>query len=183
EIFNVSANGRNVSFTRNIGNIVMDLDHVEIIELNALGGADTITVNDLSGTDMDKIGINLAVGGIGDGLSDMVIVNATESDNTEITVSGSGDFAVVKGLHARVEVGGADAGNDSLIINSLGGNDRIDASAFTGVIQLGLAGGNGEDTILGGADVLPDFPPRREWIGSPFGLGGGAGGASREAIG
>ena len=52
EIFDVSANGGRVRFTRNIGNIVMDLNDVERIDLNALGGADTVTVNDLSGTDL-----------------------------------------------------------------------------------------------------------------------------------
>ena len=53
EIFAASANGGRVLFTRNLGNIVMDLDGVETIELNALGGTDTLTVNDLAGTDVD----------------------------------------------------------------------------------------------------------------------------------
>ena len=44
EIFAASANGGRVSFTRNLGNIVMDLDGVETIDLNALGGTDTLTV-------------------------------------------------------------------------------------------------------------------------------------------
>ena len=35
-------------------NIVMDLDDVESIDANALGGADILTVNDLSGTDVDQ---------------------------------------------------------------------------------------------------------------------------------
>jgi hypothetical protein len=48
EIFEASANGGRVLFTRNLGNIVMDLDGVERIDLNALGGADTVKVNDLS---------------------------------------------------------------------------------------------------------------------------------------
>ena len=47
ETFDVSANGRRVRFTRDVGNITMDLDGVEEIDLNALGGADTVTVNDL----------------------------------------------------------------------------------------------------------------------------------------
>ena len=47
-------------FTRNIGNIVMDLNGVERIDLNALGGADTVTVNDLSGTDVTEVNVNLA---------------------------------------------------------------------------------------------------------------------------
>ena len=45
EIFDASANGNRVRFTRNLGNIVMDLNDVESIDLNALGGADTTTVN------------------------------------------------------------------------------------------------------------------------------------------
>ena len=48
EIFEASANGERVRFTRNLGNIVMDLNDVEAIDLNALGGTDTTTVNDLS---------------------------------------------------------------------------------------------------------------------------------------
>src|SRR5262245_29703306 len=47
EKFEVSANGTRVRFTRDIGTIVMDLDDVERIDLNALGGADTLTVNDV----------------------------------------------------------------------------------------------------------------------------------------
>ena len=41
EIFEASANGARVRFTRNLGNIVMDLNDVEAIDLNALGGTDT----------------------------------------------------------------------------------------------------------------------------------------------
>ena len=52
EIFEASANGGRLRFTRNIANIVMDLNDVEVVDLNALGGTDTITVNDLSGTDV-----------------------------------------------------------------------------------------------------------------------------------
>ena len=55
EIFEVSANGPRVRFTRNLGNIVMDLDDVEKLDLNALGGADTVTVNDLAGTDLTQV--------------------------------------------------------------------------------------------------------------------------------
>src|SRR5207302_3064633 len=51
EKIDVSASGPRVRFTRDVANIVMDLNGVEGINFNALGGADTITVNDLSGTD------------------------------------------------------------------------------------------------------------------------------------
>ena len=38
EIFEASANGGRLRFTRNLGNIVMDTDDVEVVDLNALGG-------------------------------------------------------------------------------------------------------------------------------------------------
>jgi hypothetical protein len=37
EIFDVSANGGRALFTRNVGNIVMDINDVETVNLNALG--------------------------------------------------------------------------------------------------------------------------------------------------
>ena len=49
EIMEASANGERVRFTRNLANIVMDLNDVESIVAKALGGTDNLTVNDLSG--------------------------------------------------------------------------------------------------------------------------------------
>src|SRR4029453_7853968 len=51
ELFEVLANGPRVRFTRNLGNIVMDLNDVERIDLNTLGNTDTTTVNSLPDTD------------------------------------------------------------------------------------------------------------------------------------
>src|SRR5262249_6707625 len=50
EKIDISANGSRVRLTRDIGNVTMDVNGIEHIQLNALGGTDTITVNDLSGT-------------------------------------------------------------------------------------------------------------------------------------
>src|SRR5689334_17799682 len=46
EKIGVSANRQRVRFTRDVGNVTMDLAGVEEIDFLALGGADTITVND-----------------------------------------------------------------------------------------------------------------------------------------
>src|SRR5688500_14717233 len=78
EIFETSANGSRVRFTRNLGNIVMDLNDVEVIDLNMLGGTDTVIVNDLSGTDLVSMNVNQAgtLGGtVGDAAADVVMVN------------------------------------------------------------------------------------------------------------
>ena len=57
EKIDISANGGRVRFTRDVANITMDLNGVEAIDFNALGGADTITVNDLTGTDVTEVNL------------------------------------------------------------------------------------------------------------------------------
>jgi Ca2+-binding RTX toxin-like protein len=157
EVFDVSANGGRVRFTRNIGNIVMDLNDVETIDLNALDGADMTTVNDLSGTDLTKVNVHLAaVGGGGDAQADAVIVAGTNGDDA-IQVLGNGTSFSVVGLPALVTVDGSEGANDSLVVNTLGGNDNINASTLVAdVVKLTIDGGTGNDTILGsrGADML-----------------------------
>jgi Ca2+-binding RTX toxin-like protein len=49
ENIEISANGGRARFVRDVANVTMDLDDVETISFDALGGADTITVNDMSG--------------------------------------------------------------------------------------------------------------------------------------
>src|SRR5215467_12757242 len=60
ENINITANGGRVRFTRDIANIAMDLRGVEHIQFNALGGADNITVGDLSGTKVTQVALDLA---------------------------------------------------------------------------------------------------------------------------
>jgi Ca2+-binding RTX toxin-like protein len=166
----VSANGHRVLFTRNLGNIRMDLDGIEQVDTNALGGADEITVNDVTGTDLTAVNLNLAsrVGG-GDGAADSVIVDAT-NDNDVVKVTGTAtDGVTVSGLNATTRISGTDAG-DTLTVNGQAGDDAIDASTLAaGAVALTADGGDGddvlqgsagEDTLLGGAgdDMLNGGP-------------------------
>ena len=66
ENMEVSANGGRVRFTRDVGNIVMDLNDVETIDAKALGGTDNLVVDDLSGTDVVSVDADLAAIGGGD---------------------------------------------------------------------------------------------------------------------
>jgi Ca2+-binding RTX toxin-like protein len=157
ENFALSANGGRVLFFRNVANITMDLNDVERLDLKALGGADTITVNDLSGTDMTEVNTDLAAfGGGGDGAPDTVIVNGTNGDDV-IVVVGDASSTSVLGLAARVNITGAEAANDRLTISALNGDDVVDGSGLaSGAIQLTADGGPGDDVLIGGAgnDVL-----------------------------
>jgi Ca2+-binding RTX toxin-like protein len=159
EIFEASANGGRVLFTRNLGNIVMDLDDVESIDLNTLGNTDTTNVNDLSGTDLIEINVDLAgtIGGTaGDGQADVIIVNGTNGDDI-IDIVGAGTSASVLGLAARVNIDNSEGANDTLVVNALGGDDDVTATTLpAGVIKLTVDGGAGDDELLGsqGADVF-----------------------------
>ena len=157
EKIDISANNGRVLFTRDIANVVMDLNDVERIDFNALGGADRIVVNDLSGTDVTEVNVSLAVaGGGGDGEADTVIVGGTQG-NDIIDIVGAGTSVAVAGLSALVNITGAEGANDSLVINGFGGNDAITATTLpAGVVKLTIDGGDGDDTILGsqGADTL-----------------------------
>jgi Ca2+-binding RTX toxin-like protein len=147
ERFEVSANGGRVRFTRDIANIVMDLNDVETINAKALGGTDTLTVNDLSGTDVANVNGDL---GGNDLAADNVIANATNGDDV-VVVSGSGTNAEVLGLAARVAITGAIANSDRLTVNALAGDDVVDATTLAaGAIQLTANGGEGDDVLLGG---------------------------------
>jgi Ca2+-binding RTX toxin-like protein len=152
EHVDLSANGNRLRFFRDIGNITMDTAGVERVDFNAFGGADTITVNDLAGTDVTSINADLAaIGGGGDGQPDHVIVNGTNGDD-RIAVTGGGGRASVTGLQATVNIGNAEPANDTLTINALAGADVVDASGLAATtVKLELNGGDGVDTLTGSA--------------------------------
>ena len=154
EQFDVAANGGRVRFLRNVANITMDLNDVEAIDLNALGGADVLTVNDLSGTDLTAVNGDLAAtigGAAGDGAADQVIVNAGNGDDV-IAASGSAGTASVRGLAAAIAVAHADAAQDTLRVNARGGDDVVDGSGLAAdAIGFQAAGGDGNDVLIGGA--------------------------------
>ena len=157
EKIDISANGGRARFTRDVGNITMDLNGVEHIQFNALGGADTITVNDLTGTSVKNVDLDLSSppgSGVGDGQADTIIINATSGADV-INVSSSGGVITVSGLAATVTITGAEAANDRLVINGLGGDDVISATGLTGM-QLTEDGGDGNDVLIGspGNDTL-----------------------------
>jgi Ca2+-binding RTX toxin-like protein len=170
ENINISANGSRVRFTRDVGAVTMDLNRMETIDFNALGGADTINVNDLTGTGVKNVNIDLASpagSGLGDGQADTIVINATGGDDV-ITVTNSGGLITVSGLSATVTISGAEAANDRLVINGLGGDDVINASGLSGIL-LTANGGDGNDVVIGGSgnDILTGGAGDDVLIGGP----------------
>jgi hypothetical protein len=140
EQVDLSANGHRLRFFRDIAGITMDTDGVERVDFNALGGADVVTVNDLSGTDVSQVNVDLAGSlGSGDGAGDSVIVNGTDGDDT-IKVKGDAGDVKVSGLVPTVKVLHSEIANDSLEIKTLAGTDTVNSAGLAGAILLFVDG-------------------------------------------
>jgi Ca2+-binding RTX toxin-like protein len=137
----MTANFGRLTFFRNPGNVTMDTDNVEIVDFNALGGPDSVTVNDLTGTDVKQTNLDLAAalgGSAADGAIDNVVVNATKGDDT-IHVDGSPAGVDVSGLASAVSITHADP-TDVLSLNTVAGEDSVSVNGVAGLLQLLIDG-------------------------------------------
>jgi Ca2+-binding RTX toxin-like protein len=101
---------------------------VENVDLQTFGAADTVTENDLSGTDVTSVNADL---GGGDNAADTVIVKGTTAKD-RISVAGD----VVTGIAAAMHVTGGEQANDRILVDALDGDDTVAA-----------LGSNGNDTL------------------------------------
>src|SRR4029450_4021346 len=119
--------------SRDIGNVTMDTAGVEQIDFEALAGSDLVTVNDLTGTDLFKLQLDLAgaAPGGGDGEPDRVVLNGTNGDDA-IRVFGDAQGVNVKGLAPFVEILHPEGANDRLEGKTLEGQDTVDSGGLAG---------------------------------------------------
>jgi RTX calcium-binding nonapeptide repeat (4 copies) len=142
EKMSLSANGGRAVFLRDVGTIRMDLDEIEDVTVLALGGADSITVNDLRGTDVRNANIDLASSqGGSDRVADVVTVEGSDNGD-HVRVNGDGTTVDVNGFRTETHITGTDPTLDQLQVNTRDGNDRVDvdqaAAALIGVnVDLG----------------------------------------------
>ena len=139
EIFEAKANGHRVTFNRTPGGITMDLNDFEALVVNTLGNADTVTINDLAGTGLTDVTVDLANSSgsdFSDGVADAVQVEGTAGVDT-ITATDNGGAVDVAGLAASVRIAHADPALDRLTIDTLAGADNVSvAPAVNGLIQV-----------------------------------------------
>ena len=148
----ISANGGRALFFRNIANVTMDMNDVERIEFNALGGADTSSSTTSPARTCrgqpqsrrrDRRYGRRRTGRHGDG-------EGTNGDDIAIVVGDASGVSVL-GLAAQVNVTGTEAANDRIVIQGFAGDDVIEASGVgAGVVGLTLDGGEGDDVLIGG---------------------------------
>ena len=86
----IAANGTHA--LRDIANVTMDLNGIERIQFNALGGTDIINVGDLTGTGVTQVDIDLAAtlgGTTPDGQLNTVFVNGTGNASGQADSNGN----------------------------------------------------------------------------------------------
>jgi Ca2+-binding RTX toxin-like protein len=154
ETFDISANGGRVRFLRDVANVLMDCDDVEVVDLNALGGNDSTLIHDMAGTDLRQVNLALgAANGDGDAGLDNVSLFGTPGNDVASLTGGPGVLAAT-GLTTGLSVTGAEAANDRLTVNADAGSDTVNASGVAlGAMLLTLNGEAGNDTLTGGAGV------------------------------
>jgi RTX calcium-binding nonapeptide repeat (4 copies) len=138
ETFSIDANGSGAIFNRPNPAGTIDLTDVERIQFEHQDQktvADNITINDLTGTSVKQVAIDLGGNGTGDGLVDTVNINGQGISFTDIN-----NVLKVSGLGSDVTISNFGA-NDQLFINGVL-QDLTVADGQTGT----TAGNNTGDT-------------------------------------
>jgi len=125
EIIDVSADGGHGHLTRNVANIKMDFDNLEDVAVRALGGHDQVLVDDLRGTDVDDVDVDLGGSpGGGDGVSDTVeVAGSARRDTADVTTDAGA--VVVDGPSVHTRITNSEPALDTLEVNTLAGNDDV----------------------------------------------------------
>jgi hypothetical protein len=143
EKIDISANGSRVLLTRDVGTVTMDVAGTETIDVNASGGADNITVTDLTGTDVKQVAIDLGGGdpdGDGDGQKDTVFLSGTNGH--KIRVTDHNGVVTVSGLDTTVTISNFEEDTDRLFIN----NQIVEVTDGQTVTVAAVNGNNTADT-------------------------------------
>jgi Ca2+-binding RTX toxin-like protein len=120
EIINVLANGPRGQLLRNIANITMDFNGVEGVLVHARGGSDAVEVGNLAGTNVDSVDVDLGA----DGAADTVVVTGTNRRDS-VAVTRSGSQVLATGLRAQTRITGSEPTLDTLVLQTLAGNDDV----------------------------------------------------------
>ena len=124
ERMSLTADGTSAVFLRSPGTIRMDLDGVERLDLATLGGADAVTIGDLSGSALTVADIDLSsAAGTGDTKADTVVVNGTDRPD-RVDVAAYAGAVDVTGLTGETVVTGSEPA-DRLEIDTFGGDDSV----------------------------------------------------------
>ena len=164
--FVLSANGEQAFFERvNLGLFNLDIDNAEEVKVNATGGDDKFTVNDLSGTDVELVSF---AGGEGndylDGSNTNTPIFATGDAGNDTLIGGNGDDTLIGGAGSDLIIG--NDGNDILI-----GGEAADIFNLQAAFDaVGTAMNTIQDFVSGTDKIMLDVSAFQARSGEPFNI-------------
>jgi Ca2+-binding RTX toxin-like protein len=164
--FELRANGDRAAFERlNLVNFLLDVDNVERFEINGIGGDDTLTVQDLTGTDVQQVFFKGGEGNdLFDGSESSTQLNAKGEAGNDTLIGGSANDTLDGGSgNDDVEgekgddrmIGGS--GNDTLGWDDGDGSDRISGNSGVDIVEVEGSLLQGDDFVLGQSGTLAIF--------------------------
>jgi Ca2+-binding RTX toxin-like protein len=169
ENITISANDSGALFSRitsaGAGAVTEDLDGVERIKFETVGhNEDHVTINDLTGTDVKQVAIDLGVGGGavgGDGTKDTVSIIAPNGLASTVTISnfevGTDQLSIngvtvtpINGL--PFTIGGFTVADTDGVVTVSGGDNTSTASDGSHAANLALLGQHMASSFVAGGD-------------------------------
>ena len=172
----ISANGSRVRALVVGSPDLADLAGIDTLKVRTDGGADTINVNDLSGTGTTVVDIDLNRPGniFTDADPDQVFVAGTPSGDAVTVTGASGQFSAA-GLAAEVRIRGALVTMDQVLVDGDSGDDRFTVDPAAGqVLGTRIDGGGGDDTTITNGTASNDdvrVRPDHGWVRVSKGIG------------
>ena len=155
ESVTISASGASVLVNSDLAGGTLTGSGLEEIVYAASKGVDTVELQDLAGSGISNVEIDLAGSGGGPDASADVVRVTNSGAGLSLGVGTSKAGAFITGLSQDIEISNGGA-KDVLILQGGAGSETIDASAYKGLMRLELEGGSGEDDLVGSrrADVV-----------------------------
>jgi hypothetical protein len=149
ENFELLAVGGKLHLTRSIANVTMLIEGTESVELNMVGGADTLEIGNLAATDVRSVSVNLGVvGGGGDGQTDIINVRGSDFDD-DLRIRTDGNKVDVIGAAAAVKIVGHEPADELHVFGQLGIDNIVVGPGVSAEMTV-FTDGESED---------PSFPP------------------------
>lgn len=149
ERFTVTADGSRARLTRSLGNFTLNLDSLEEARVRTFGGADTASVGDLTGTDLELVEFDA-------GGADALVVDGTPGPDHVTAGSPRPGTLRLSGLPAVVELSNSDEAS-RVDVNALGGADSLTTGVgVSGAGTLGFDGGGEVDSARVSGSPLDD---------------------------
>jgi hypothetical protein len=136
--------------------VAVQAGSIEHLDLDPRGGADSVTVGDLTRSGIRDVALELGSMSGGDRQPDTVVASGTARNNTMSAANGGGT-RVIGGLPWAFGAAHFEAALDRLVVNGLGGIDTLNVSGSDGPDPIDVSGAGGlMQAAVGGGKIESD---------------------------